>query len=218
MRKTTPIVFGIAICSATLFAQQPKNIQWNAEIRPFEGTADVVPDKLTKIYSNLGTATDAYSNSGWTLSGPGSALGLTQYVGMPFVSSVDAHVHQVRAALQYLGSGANQANLSLYSDAGGVPGTLLAGPVTVTDLPLFYTCCKLAVASFPTSVAITAGTLYWVVADTPATGTGSDLAGVWAWVPPAKNPVGINGGSGWFGSGLQRGVRRFGVRFDSIAG
>ena len=31
-------------------------------------------------------------------------------------------------------------------DAGGVPGTLLAGPVTVTDLPDYGTCCTLAIA------------------------------------------------------------------------
>ena len=198
MKKTTMLLSALALCGATLFAQPPGSIQWNGTIFPAQGSDENPPASLRKIFSNLGTGTDVYTNSGWTLAGPLSAGGFTQYVGLPFTSKVNAHVEQVRVAVQYAGTGANQINLSLYSDASGAPGTLLAGPVTVKNMPAFYTCCKLADAAFSPSLAITAGVQYWIVADTPATGTGSDFSGVWAFVPPSKELVGINQGSGWF--------------------
>ncbi len=197
MKKTRGLVVAITLCSASLFAQQSKSIQSNGTIFASEAEQDA-PAALQKIFSNLGTGTSVYTNSAWTLSGPTSAQGFTQYVAMPFKSKANAHVEQVRAAVQYLGTGTNQVNLSLYTDASGTPGTLLAGPIVVRNTPLFFTCCKLAIANFSPGVAITAGIQYWVVADTPAAGTGSDFAGAWAFVPPSKLPVGINQGSNWF--------------------
>lgn len=110
----------------------------------------------------------------------------------------------MRAAAEY-SCGANQVNLSLYSDHSGAPGTLLAGPVTATNLPIYFSCCKLAVANFSTGVSVTAGTQYWVVADTPSSGTGSDFNGVWEWVGPSKSTVGVSngGGWGWFQAAIQ---------------
>ena len=159
------------------------------------------PAALQKIFSNLGPATSAYSNGGWNLDGPTSLAGSSQFMAMPFKPKANAHVSQIRAAVQYSGSGANQVNLSLYSDVSGAPGVLLAGPVTVKNLPTFFTCCELATANIP-STAVTAGTQYWVVADTPSTGTGSDFYGVWAFVSPSKSLVGADlGGGGWFSFG-----------------
>ena len=140
---------------------------------------------LKRIYGNLGTKTDLYNDrNGWAILGPTSSLpgaGLPEFVAMPFTPKADAQVSQVGVAVQYM-NGDNQVNLSIYADSGsGYPGTLLAGPVTVTSLPGYRTCCTLAVAKFP-PVAVTAGSQYWVVADTPATGTGSDFEGAWAWV------------------------------------
>jgi hypothetical protein len=101
----------------------------------------------------------------------------------------------VQVAVHY-SSGANQVNLSIYGDSSGVPGTLLAGPVTVTNLPTHGTCCALAVANF-SSVGVTGGTQYWVVADTPLTGTGSDFAGGWSEVVRPSIPSAYNRGKGW---------------------
>jgi hypothetical protein len=89
---------------------------------------------------------------------------------MAFTSQTNATVTQVRAAIQYNGS----------------------------NLPTFYTCCTLAVANFPHGgVPVTAGTQYWVVADTPLSGTGSDFYGVWA-LAPSGNGVAADVGTGWF--------------------
>jgi hypothetical protein len=77
----------------------------------------------------------------------------------------------------------------------------------VTDVPVEFACCKLAVANFATSVAITAGVQYWIVADTASSGTGSDFNGVWSPTPPSKLAVGINEGSGWFPFGFPSAIR-----------
>jgi len=89
-------------------------------------------------------------------------------------------------------------NLSIYNDASGAPGTLLAGPVTVTNLPSFGTCCTLAIAYF-SPVAVTGGTQYWVVADAPASGTGSNFAGIWDYAARVF-PVAFDEGAGWVAS------------------
>lgn len=200
MKNTTTLLFAIALSSASLCAQPSKPIRATTDTYWFDGVAQAAPDTLQKIFSNLGPSTSAYTSyTGWSLLGPNNTgdPGFTQSVAMPFTPKANAHVQRVRVAVSYAGSGANQVNLSLYSDASGVPGTLLAGPVTVTNLPSFGSCCQTTVANFP-SLAVTAGTQYWVVADTPSTGTGSDLYGVWDFVPPTKYMFGINVGSGWF--------------------
>jgi hypothetical protein len=125
--------------------------------------------------------------------GPGVSGG-PQSIALPFTPKADAHVQQVRTAIQYI-AGDNQVNLSLYSDSNGAPGTLLAGPVTLTHLPKFYHCCKLTVADF-SSVAVSSGTQYWIVADTPTSGTGSNFSGAWNFVYSTLR-IGSNAGSGW---------------------
>jgi hypothetical protein len=157
-----------------------------------------LPAAIQKIYSNLGAAPNAYSSSAWLLQGPNAAGG-SQFIGMALTPTANAHVIAVRAAIQYNGAGANQVNLSLYSDAGGVPGALLAGPVTVTGLPSYFSCCGLATAVFGSpGVAVTAGTQYWVVGDTPSAGTGGDFAGTWEWVyTPLLIGANVAAG-GWF--------------------
>jgi hypothetical protein len=201
VKKTLMFVCLTALCTMNLFAQTGKHARTShiTEKSAIHVPPQEAPAALKKIYSNLyKVKTSLYNDvNGWTLSGPTSALGFTQFIGLPFTPKANSHVSEVEVAVQYQGSGANQVNLSIYGDSGGAPGTLLAGPVTVSNLSTFGTCCTLTIASF-TPVAVTAGTQYWVVADTPATGTGSDFAGVWDFVfvniPQAFNP-----GSGWIG-------------------
>lgn len=197
MKKTAMFIFAIALCSASLRAQKPKSAEYTGPAHKIELDS---PATLTKIYSTLGPASNAYVTQGTLVSGPLSSLGTTQYVAMSFRPKQDAHVSQLRAAIQYDGSGANQVRLSLYSDVSGAPGVLLAGPITVTNLPAFFSCCRTANANIP-STAVTAGSRYWVVADTVSAGTGSDFLGVWAWVPPAKSLIGIDMGGGWVSFG-----------------
>lgn len=161
--------------------------------------AQEITEGLTTIYTNLGSKKVAYlGTDGWSITGFNSFGGSSDAfeIGLPFTPKANSHLSQVRAALQYDGSGANQVNFSIYSDADGTPGTLLAGPVTVTNLPNFPSCCTLAVANF-TPLALTGATQYWVIANTPASGQGSDFVGV-NWNYKILPFAGSNGVNGWF--------------------
>ena len=189
----------LVLSNFILFAQIAKHPRELHTMRKFaiHVPPQEAPSGLKKIYSNLGTSkTDLFSDgAAWLVTGPNTGNGI-QFMGMPFTPKADAHVSQVQVAVEYV-KGANQVNLSIYADSGGAPGTLLAGPVTVMNLPAAGTCCTLAVANFA-PVAVTTGTQYWVVADTPLTGTGSDFVGGWGWI--AKTVLqGENDGSGWYG-------------------
>ena len=191
----------VVLCKLTPLAQTgdgPRNVS-AAEQSATQAPRQEVPAGLKTIYSNLGTKTNLYTPGGFVLSGPNSAAGAI-FTAMPFTPKSDAHVSQVQVAVLYL-SGANQINLNIYSDSGGVPGTLLAGPVTVTNVPTHGTCCTLAIASF-SPVAVAAGTQYWVVADTPLTGTGSDFEGTWGRSTRPVIPSAFDRGTGWFSANV----------------
>jgi len=202
MRKALLLICSLALCNLTLTAQTSS--QSRAVHVPEKSAVHVPaqerPEGLVTIYSNLGTKTDLYNDSeGWVITGF-NTFGGDNYafeIGLPFTPKSNSHVSQVRAALQYQGQGANQVNFSIYNDASGIPGTLLAGPVTVANLPNSGTCCTLAIAGF-TPLAVKKGTQYWVVANTPASGQGSDFNGVWDWNFKVLPFAGSNGVDGWF--------------------
>jgi hypothetical protein len=205
VKKTLLFLCLLTLCNLALSAQTVRSsrIVHTTEKSAIHVPPQETPAGLKKIYSNLGKSkTYLYVDTGgWAEAGPNSSAGFTQFVGMPFTPKSSSHVSQVGVAVEYI-SGANQVNLSIYGDAGGIPGTLLAGPVTVTNLPSFGTCCALAAADFP-SVPVTGAAQYWIVADTPLTGTGSDFNGAWDMVVTVV-PQGFDNGSGWYGAnGLQ---------------
>lgn len=176
MKKIMILVFVIAVCGASLLAQQAGSAAPNPS--GFEEPTQPVPDTgLQKIYSNLSSSPAYDANQWWDVLGVANSLALpSQSVAMPFKPKSNSHVSQVQAALKWK-SGFNQVNLSLWDDVSGLPGKLLAGPVTVKNLPLEGTCCGVAKANF-TGVAVTAGTQYWVVVDPGST----DFTGAWDWV------------------------------------
>ncbi len=192
----------LSLCTLMLFAQAgrlPRAVH-STEKSSVHVPPEETPASLKKIYSNLGTSsTDLYNDTeGWEISGPNSNGSRIHFFGLPFIPKTNSHVSQVQVAVQHVG-GANQVNLSIYGDAGGVPGTLLAGPVTVSNLAMTGTCCTLGVTNF-SPVAVTGGSRYWVVADTFATGTGSDFIGEWEWIAKPIFPQAFSNGNGWFGS------------------
>jgi hypothetical protein len=198
VKKILLFVCLLALCNLTLFAQSKGSprIVHTPEKSAIHVPPQQAPAGLKKIYSNLGTQTDLYDDlSGWLIQGP-AIDGYNAFYAIPFTPKSNSHVLQVGAAVHYAG-GDNQVNLSIYTDANAVPGTLLAGPVTVTNLPESGTCCTLAVANFA-PLAVIGGTQYWVVVDTPLTGTGSDFDGEWDMVA-AIVPTAFNGyGNGWY--------------------
>lgn len=184
VKKTLMFVF-LMMLSSTMLLAQAKHIgrmTTTKEKSAIHTPSQEEPLGLKKIYSNLGKSkTDRYlDTNGWTIAGPNAGIGVTQYIGMPFTPKASSHVSQVQIAVQWM-AGDNQVNVSLHTDAGGVPGTLLAG-VTVTNLGVFGTCCQLAIANF-SSTSVTAGTQYWVVVDEPDHGAGSNTWAAWDFVP-----------------------------------
>jgi hypothetical protein len=92
------------------------------------------PVGLTVIYSNLGSSTNAYNGIiGFQVAGPASNVG-KWFDAFPFVPKSNAHVSQISIPIQYT-SGANRVNVSLHSNAGGVPGAILSGPHVFKNLP-----------------------------------------------------------------------------------
>lgn len=197
MKKALLFVCLSTLCNLTLLAQT--RAVHTPEKSAIHVQPQEIPEVLRTIYSNLGTKTDLYLDTdGWSLTGFNSYGGDSSAfsIALPFTPKSNSHVSQVRVAVQYAGSGANQVNLSIYGDSNGVPGTVLAGPVTVKNLPDYGTCCALTVANF-TPIVVTSGTRYWVVADAPTSGAGSDFVGVWDWVSKIILFGGSNGVDGW---------------------
>lgn len=196
-----PLVYVLALCGIALLAQSrpaATRIVQTTEKSSVHTPAVLTPG-LARIYSNLGSSTDAYNDgTGEVVSGPTSIIGFSLFYALPFTPKTDAHVREVKAPLVYNGFGANQVNLSLYSDSDGVPGTILAGPETIKNLPSFGTCCTMASWTLSAPLAVSAGTQYWIVADTPTTGTGSDFYGAWNFVYPTPFVQASNaGGTIW---------------------
>jgi hypothetical protein len=201
VKKTLLLACQLSLCSLALFSQtrsRPRAVR-NTETSAILVSPQEAPVGLKKIYSNLGSVkTDLFNASeGSEISGPNSGSGEHSFA-LPFTPKSNSHVSQVQVSVQHAG-GANQVNVSIYGDADGVPGTLLTGPITVTGLATTGTCCALAVANF-SPVAVTGGSRYWVVADTPSKGTGSDFVGEWEWVAKPIYPGAFSDGFGWIAS------------------
>jgi len=184
MKKTLICLFVIALSCSLVFGQAKLSgrMTITKEQSAVHTPSQAAPAGLKKIYSNLGKKNDPYlDTNGWTIAGPNAGIGVVQYIGIPFTPKANSHVVETRVAVEWV-TGDNQVNLSLHSDNGGIPGAVMAGPVTVTNLGVFGTCCILAIADFP-STAVNAGTQYWIVADEPSSGPGSNTWGAWAFVP-----------------------------------
>jgi hypothetical protein len=202
----------LTISNLSLFGQnaaQPRMLH-HKETFAVHVAPEEAPQDLATIYSSLGTDPKNLYNyiDTWLVSGPNCVVGISDFIALPFTPKSNSHISEVRAAILYYGVGADQVNLSIYSDSKGHPGKLLAGPVTVTNLPKSFTCCQLAVADFA-SVPVTGGKQYWVVANTPKTGRGSDFFGEWAGaVSPVLMLAGNAEQTGWVafnGNGLPAG-------------
>ena len=146
-------------------------------------TPEVVRPAGTKtIFSNLGPSSTNlyYDGDGWLVAGPASELGESQFIALPFTPAKNSTVTKIETSVGYLGAGANQFVLSLNNDDGtGNVGTVIEQK-TMKNTPNFGSCCTLNKWTLKTSQAVVAGTQYWVVATTPASGKGDDYYGAWA--------------------------------------
>ncbi|HEY3637754.1 MAG TPA: choice-of-anchor R domain-containing protein [Rhizomicrobium sp.] len=157
----------------------------------------------TVIFSNIATKYPLglyFCCSGATVSGPNSELGFQSWPAMQFTPSADISVTEIDVAVQWL-AGADEVDLDLYSDADGVPGTLLKS-FKATDLVGNAGCCGFAVGKDKQGIAITGGTPYWIAVTSDAQGT--DTFANWMFNSTDqldKVPSAVNKGAGWVTNG-----------------
>jgi hypothetical protein len=153
---------------------------------------DAPPAGLVKLYSNLGSKTDAYDdNLGWIVWGP--ATGIQQWMAMPFTPKADATVKQIRIAIGNEG-GTNSVSLNFTADAGGIPGKVLYR-WRVKNLFPWGGCCSLDTAR-GAAIKVKKGTKYWIVGKTDS--SNPDAMDVWAYSwNHAMGDISYNLGKGW---------------------
>jgi hypothetical protein len=149
--------------------------------------------------------------SGWTISGPTSPIGEQIWTAIQITPTKNGAVKQIVAGIGFV-TGTNSAELAVYSDASGVPGTMLWSG-DVSDLPNFGSTSTTTVMSkVKPKVAFTANTPYWVAVQTDA-----NSASTWdAWneSETTNAPLAQNDGAGWtnFGSNAAGAVTLYGKK------
>jgi hypothetical protein len=134
------------------------------------------------IYSNLNNSafSDPYlPNTGLLICGSDSSYGFDGWEALPFTAQVTGHAKTLTAAIA-LSSGTRKIILDLYSDSGGLPGTLLHdGEGSTEGFPDVGQCCEFAVVTLPgKGVALTKGVQYWLVARADEVNA-PDFVGTW---------------------------------------
>jgi hypothetical protein len=126
------------------------------------------PDvKSKKIFSNFSHDKLAVYFSIWgnTIAQGPPNFPFQTWVAEAFTPAANATVTKIETSAGRQGSGSSGFEISLYSDAGGIPGSVLQTS-HVANLPQYGECCDVSTANFATGVPVTAGTQYWVVVST----------------------------------------------------
>jgi hypothetical protein len=142
------------------------------------------PDaKTKKIFSNFSHYKVATYFSIWgnTIAQGGADFPFQTWVAEAFTPTADATVTKIETSAGRQSSGTDGFEISLYSDAAGIPGTVLQ-TVHVSTLPTYGQCCEVSTATFATGVPVTAGTQYWVVVSTTSQDTD-----IYAWAFNSSN-------------------------------
>ena len=126
---------------------------------------------LKTIAGNLSSYKDAkyFSVFGNTIAQGGSNYPFQEWLAEAFTPTADASVTKVEVSVGRL-SGTTGVEVALYSDAGGIPGTLIKS-FHVSSLPTYGQCCALASATDKTGIPVRGGTQYWLVVSTTAKDT-----------------------------------------------
>jgi len=185
-------------CTTSLFAASRPAVAHASRIIRGTGTHLRVPATQHKIFSNVGPEANEYQANGYFVAGPTNpVLGVSQFMSVPFSSSVARMLTLVEVPMQWYGQGHNVAQLCLYSDNSGVPGTQIGNCVTHRNLVAFGTTDTLTTYNFTSqALALGAGTPYWIVGQTPSTGAEADATMVWC--SESSIEAGNVANGGWF--------------------
>lgn len=146
--------------------------------------------------------------SGWTISGPSSQIGEQIWTAIQVTPTVSGKLKKVVAGVGYV-NGSNAAELAIYKDASGVPGTMLWSG-DVSNLPVFGSTGTTTVQAKVTGVKIRANKPFWVAVQTDA--NSSNTWDAWNESNTTSAPLAQNTGSGWtnFGSNPAGAVTLYG--------
>ena len=111
-----------------------------------------------------------FSIWGNTVAQGGSNFPFQTWVAVAFTPTANATITKLEVSAGRQGGGTAGFELSLYNDAGGIPGTPIK-TAHISTLPNYGECCDVAVANDPAGIPVTAGAQYWVVVSTTAEDT-----------------------------------------------
>jgi hypothetical protein len=198
LTRTLLCLVMLTLTCATLFAQNQRLPSIEITVASGVIHPNVRNDAgLKTIYSNLGSKTDTYDDSGgWIVSGPASGDG-QEWVAMPFTPKANATVTQIQIAVQHNPARGNAEgfNLVLAADSAGLPGKSLHSWDRKT-VPQFGTCCQLDTVKYAKGIKVKKGKQYWVVAQTDSKSTDTWDAWDFTWNESTGNQA-LNKGSGW---------------------
>jgi len=127
------------------------------------------------IYSDMGSpgnysyqSSDGYLVSGPTASVPPSPIAVSD--ASPFTASGNFSVGEIDVGLSNV-AGTETADLSVWTDAGGTPGTQIGSTYQLTGLPVNGSCCAVASVTGITGINLISGDTYFVVITAGASDT-----------------------------------------------
>jgi hypothetical protein len=200
--------------TGVMLGKDRKVMAWTRGVHGFT-MPPPIPKGLTTIFSNLGThdPKGVYTAPvAYTVTGPGSPTGTEQWLAIQFVPAVTARIKEIYVAAGYAGLGQNQVTVSLYSNAGGVPGTLLQSWQEV-NLPEAGACCDLVVAKSSPGIQVNSGVPYWIALEP------MDQGALIPWsqnstktvVPYDELPQAYSDGTTWTAEGMLQSPPAFGI-------
>jgi hypothetical protein len=170
-------VVAAAVCVPAVRAADTSNVSLSSDHRMTTAMHPVasgdasqsyaIPKGLKPLFNNIGIDYPKgryIASQGWTISGPASIIGQQFWIGAQFTPKASGMVNEVDVAVGYV-TGTMGVTVSLYTDAGGVPGTLL-GSFKAKHLPTFGSCCRVERAFSGVGTPVTGGDPYWVTVTT----------------------------------------------------
>jgi len=148
------------------------------------------------IHNNFGPSDGYNCCTAWTVGASASVPGLFRAANA-FVPATSAWVTQIDVALSNA-AGTNNATISLASDNGGVPGTIL-GSWSVANQPVFgsLSCCVVATIQTGRLIPLGAGRQFWLIVD-GGPNVANNTWDTWNWNTTGDTGLdAYNTGAGW---------------------
>ena len=176
------------------FLWDPQPGEWPAaEIRgtKLQGSTPTNSDEFSRAIADTAADVTIFSNLdpifgelytagfGTPVAGRDADSSSETWLALPFTPKANVHVETLAAAIAHI-MGTKKIVMGVYTDNGGIPGTLLpGGQASTTNMPESGECCELAMVKLRgTGVPLDGGVRYWLVISTNDRAA-PDFYGVW---------------------------------------